>query len=373
MESKHLTRGEIAKLLEIVSASRRKRQQHRPRPVLAAQYVRMSSEDQSYSISNQKHAIKEFARLHRLKIVRSYEDHGKSGLVLKGRSALQTLLSDVLSGEAPFSTVLVLDVTRWGRFIDQDEAACYEFLCRSAGVDVRYCAESFSSGLSFAGSISKSMKRLISTQFSRDLSKTVFEAKARLARQGYWMGGPPPFGMQRVLSDGKLEGRALKPGEWKATKDNHAVLQPGPSTEVRLLRTIFGMAQRGSTCSQIADTLNVKGTLFRGKRWSRKNVRTLLLSPVYTGTFIWGRTSEKLRGPITPVPRDRWVCSPHVLPSIVPRQIVQRVQTFLAESADGRRWCEARIKERLGHLLHNEGRLSESVICELKVCHTLEP
>lgn len=140
MESKHLSRGEISKLLRIVSATRLKKEKYRLRPILkdAAQYVRMSSEDQSYSIENQKQAIKEFARLHRLNIVRSYEDHGKSGLVLKGRSALQTLLSDVLSGEAPFSTVLVLDVTRWGRFIDQDEAACYEFLCRSAGVNVRY-------------------------------------------------------------------------------------------------------------------------------------------------------------------------------------------------------------------------------------------
>lgn len=364
MRSKHLSRDEINKLLSIVSATRFKRERDRLQSALrnAAQYVRMSSEDQSYSIENQKQTIKEFARLHRLKIVRSYEDHGKSGVVLRGRSALQTLLSDVLSGEAPFSTVLVLDVSRWGRFIDHDEAACYEFLCRSAGVDVRYCAESFSSGSSFAGSISKSVKRLISTQFSHDLSKSVFDAKVRLARKGYWMGGPPPFGMQRVLLAERQKDEVLKPGEWKMTKDKHSVLKPGPSNEVRLIRTMFRMARRGSTCSQIAESLNSKGALFRGKRWSRRNVRTLLMSPVYTGTFIWGRTSEKLHGPITHVRREDWVCSPHELPLIVSPQTVEKVQAELTKRTDARRWCDSRIKEKLCELLHDQGRLSESVI-----------
>ena len=47
--------------------------------VRAAQYVRMSSEHQRYSIDNQKAAIGEYATGHGYEIVATYADAGKSG------------------------------------------------------------------------------------------------------------------------------------------------------------------------------------------------------------------------------------------------------------------------------------------------------
>jgi DNA invertase Pin-like site-specific DNA recombinase len=76
-------------------------------------------------------------------IVKTYADSGKSGLKLDGRDALQNLIADVQSGSADYSVILVLDVTRWGRFQDADESAYYEYLCRRAGIDVQYVAEQF--------------------------------------------------------------------------------------------------------------------------------------------------------------------------------------------------------------------------------------
>jgi DNA invertase Pin-like site-specific DNA recombinase len=46
-------------------------------------------------------------------------------------------------GEAKFRRIIVLDVSRWGRFQDADEAAHYEFVCKRAGINVIYCAEEF--------------------------------------------------------------------------------------------------------------------------------------------------------------------------------------------------------------------------------------
>jgi DNA invertase Pin-like site-specific DNA recombinase len=40
---------------------------------------------------------------------------------------LKCLLDDVQSGRADFNTVLVYDVSRWGRFQDADESAYYEY------------------------------------------------------------------------------------------------------------------------------------------------------------------------------------------------------------------------------------------------------
>jgi DNA invertase Pin-like site-specific DNA recombinase len=107
-----------------------------------AQYVRMSTDMQTHSIENQVAAIALWAARRGITIVRSYEDAGKSGLRLSGRAALQELISDVKSGQADFSIVLVYDVSRWGRFQDSDESAYYEFICKEAGVTVEYCAES---------------------------------------------------------------------------------------------------------------------------------------------------------------------------------------------------------------------------------------
>src|SRR5689334_6947040 len=89
----------------------------------AAQYLRMSTEHQQYSIANQVAAIALYAAAHGFGIVRSYVDAGRSGTTIKHRDALQELLLTVAAGRADFSLILVYDVSRWGRFIDIDEAA----------------------------------------------------------------------------------------------------------------------------------------------------------------------------------------------------------------------------------------------------------
>lgn len=97
-------------------------------PIRAAQYVRMSKENQIYSTGHQMASIGRYADDRNFAIVKTYEDNGRSGLKLKGRTGLQQLLGDVLSGQPDFEAILVYDVSRWGRFQDVDESAHYEFL-----------------------------------------------------------------------------------------------------------------------------------------------------------------------------------------------------------------------------------------------------
>ena len=52
----------------------------------AAQYVRMSTDFQRYSIENQAAAIAAYAQQKRFTIVRTYVDEGRSGLRIKGRA-----------------------------------------------------------------------------------------------------------------------------------------------------------------------------------------------------------------------------------------------------------------------------------------------
>jgi DNA invertase Pin-like site-specific DNA recombinase len=78
----------------------------------------MSTEDQRYSIDNQIAGIGEYSAKHGFTIIQTYEDSGKSGLVLKHRHGLVKLLRDVLSGKVAFKAILVYDISRWGRFQD---------------------------------------------------------------------------------------------------------------------------------------------------------------------------------------------------------------------------------------------------------------
>jgi DNA invertase Pin-like site-specific DNA recombinase len=107
----------------------------------AAQYVRMSTDHQEYSIQGQKEAIAEYVLNYDLQIVRTYTDEHKSGLTIKRRPALKRLISDVQEGRADFEIIVVFDVSRWGRFQDADESAYYKIICKAAGVSVVYCTE----------------------------------------------------------------------------------------------------------------------------------------------------------------------------------------------------------------------------------------
>src|SRR5271154_441228 len=114
-----------------------------PSPVFAAAYVRMSTEHQQYSTSNQMDVIRDYAKGNEMEIVKVYSDEGKSGLNIKGRDSLAQMIADVEGGKAEFSHILAYDVSRWGRFQDADESAYYEYICRRAKIDVHYCAEQF--------------------------------------------------------------------------------------------------------------------------------------------------------------------------------------------------------------------------------------
>jgi DNA invertase Pin-like site-specific DNA recombinase len=137
----------------------------------AAQYVRMSTDDQEFSIENQKTAIQEYAARHHFLIVKTYADPGKSGVIIKNRPALRELLKDVVSGNTGYKAILVYDVSRWGRFPNNDEAAHYEFLCSSSGIPLHYCAESFANDGTAPSSLFKALKRSMAAEYSRELGE----------------------------------------------------------------------------------------------------------------------------------------------------------------------------------------------------------
>ena len=185
-----------------------------------------------------------------IEIVRTYADEGKSGLRLDGRDALKQLIEDVQSGNADFTTILVYDVSRWGRFQDADESAYYEYICKRAGISVHYCAEQFENDGSPVATIVKGVKRAMAGEYSRELSAKVFAGQCRLIELGYRQGGPPGYGLRRRLIDqaGAAKGELTR-GEHKSIQTDRVVLVPGPDEEVDTVRWMYRPFVDGRTSS----------------------------------------------------------------------------------------------------------------------------
>src|SRR3984957_17606416 len=178
-------------------------------PGNAVAYVRMSTEHQQYSTSNQMDVVREYAKRRSFEIVKIYSDEGKSGLNIQGRDSLAQMIQDVQNGQVNFSCILVYDVSRWGRFQDADESAYYEYTCRRAKVAVHYCAEQFENDGSPISTIVKGVKRAMAGEYSRELSAKVFIGQCRLIELGFHQGGAPGFGLRRMLRDSKGDRKGI--------------------------------------------------------------------------------------------------------------------------------------------------------------------
>jgi DNA invertase Pin-like site-specific DNA recombinase len=156
---------------------------HSRKIIRAAQYVRMSTDHQRYSIENQITVIGAYADLHNLAIVS---------------------------------------------------------VCKRSGLKVVYCAEQFENDGSLTSNMLKSLKRVMAAEFSRELSAKIFAAQCRITSLGFRHGGPITFGLVRELVDENRCSRGyLAAGQRKALQTDRVVVRPGPPDELEVIRSIF--------------------------------------------------------------------------------------------------------------------------------------
>ncbi|HVI08855.1 MAG TPA: recombinase family protein [Candidatus Binatia bacterium] len=339
----------------------------------AAQYLRMSTDHQQYSMQNQADAIGRYASDQGYCVVKTYSDPAKSGLRLRNRAGLKQLLKEVVEGKVSFQAILVYDVSRWGRFQDADEAAHYEYLCKSSGIPVYYCAEQFTNDNSPAGLILKALKRTMAGEYSRELSVKVRAGLLRLAKLGFKTGGYAPFGLRRQLLDANgTPKQLLAYRERKSISHDRVILVPGPAEEVAIVQRIFReFADEGKGLTAIARSLNAENVAFTtGHAWTVCTITNLLKNPKYIGTQVWGRTTEYLSGPVRKLPEEQWVVCGHALDPIVSPELFKRAQARFENFTHN--LSNGQLLERLKPLLlrHN-GKLSGKIIDASRSCPSL--
>lgn len=333
--------------------------------ISVAQYVRMSTEHQRYSTENQTVVIAEYAAKHGMRIVRSYQDEGKSGLNIEGREGLRSLLDDVQQGRISFSAVLVYDVSRWGRFPDPDEAAVYEQTCKRNGIQVIYCAEQFGNDNSLSSNLLKSLKRSMAAEYSRELSVKVFAGHKNLVQRGYRQGGIPGFGLRRQLidEDHNIKG-ILERGEKKSIQTDRVILVPGPPGEIETIRRMYALfLEQGMPERVIASTLNREGSRTDIDRpWTRGSVHQVLTNEKYIGNNVYNRTSFKLKIKHQRNPSSEWIRKNGAYEPIVPLDWFSRVQAIVADRS--RHLDDDQMLGMLKQILEKYGALSGLIIDE---------
>jgi DNA invertase Pin-like site-specific DNA recombinase len=331
----------------------------------AAQYVRMSTDHQKYSTENQAEAMQQYAVRRGIEIVRTYADEGKSGLRLDGRDALKQLIADVQSKRADFTTILVYDISRWGRFQDADESAYYEYICKSAGISVQYCAEQFENDGSPVSTIVKGVKRAMAGEYSRELSVKVFTGQCRLIEHGFRQGGPAGYGLRRSLIDqaGAAKGELTR-GEHKSIQTDRVVLVPGPSAEVDTVRWMYqSFVTSGTPEREIANLLNKRGlTTDLGRPWTRGTVHQVLINEKYIGNNVWNRGSFKLKKKRVRNSPDMWIRAEGAFEPIVDQSLFEAAQAIIRERSH--KLSDEEMLEALQRLLQDHGYLSGLIIDE---------
>jgi len=301
----------------------------------AVAYYRHSAEDkQENSVAIQRQHTKKFADEHNIEIIHEEADEGKSGL-LATRPAFECLFANwIENANAPhFDYVFVYDVSRWGRFQDQDQAAHLTYLCRKHGKEVVYVSRGFSNVTNqLSASLEISLQRYMAAEYSRQLSDKVFYGCVKVSEQGYSAGGAAVYGMTRQLLDvNKKPIRILKTGEHKQIANERVSFVPKEDETTETVREIFHLfVKERYLIPDIVTQLNQKGVLSaNGKRWDKSKVIKILTDETYIGTRIYNKTWGRLKQKSYKNPRSEWVITPNAFQAVVDEQLFRDAQERL--------------------------------------------
>lgn len=255
-------------------------------------YARYSSNNQTeQSIEGQIHVCEKYAAQNDIQIVRHYIDRAISG-TSDNRPQFQQMIADSRHGN--FEIVLVYKLDRFAR--NRYDSAIYKKKLRDNGARVVSATENITD--SPEGIIMEGLLEAMDEYYSAELSRKMMRGKEESFQKGYYLNHVPPFGY-------KLVDRRLTIDEATAP----------------LVPEIFRSYLDGKRIGEISDDLNAKGIpTAAGTRWKPMDVSRLLHRRLYIGEYKFGDFEG-----VMPCPQ------------IVPRELYDAVQDYLAASVQRRR------------------------------------
>jgi DNA invertase Pin-like site-specific DNA recombinase len=320
-------------------------------------YYRHSAQDrQENSIQIQSELIHKFAKEHGIEIIKEFADYGKSGLSTDKRDGFNEMLDEWVKKRDDFEYILVLDVSRWGRFQDIDLSAAYSSECKKHGKQVVYTNLGIPREDDPLYQVYLSFERSRAAQYSSELSGKVFHGCKKIAEQGYRPGGIPPYGLHRLLLDeSRKPVQILEPGERKSIQNQRVTLAPGDKNDVKVVLRIFNeFVKKRKKEQDIAAGLNQDGILSPGgARWDNEKVRHILTNELYIGTMVYNKTWQRLQAKSKRNPKQDWIRTPEAFEGIVSKELYRQAQEIFEERK--RRYDPAYMLDRLQHIYRENG------------------
>nr|WP_312958380.1 recombinase family protein [Enterobacter mori] len=334
--------------------------------VRVAQYLRMSTDHQQYSLHNQSEYIKDYAEKNNMEIAYTYDDAGKSGVSIIGRHSLQQLLSDVEQKKIDIQAVLFYDVSRFGRFQNSDEAAYYSFLFERNGVDLIYCSEPIpTKDFPLESSVILNIKRSSAAYHSRNLSEKLFIGQVNLIKLGYHQGGMAGYGLRRLLVDENgIAKEILGFRKRKSIQTDRVILIPGPKNEIKIVNRIYDLFIDDNMPEFIiAERLNEQNIpAENGTLWTRAKIHQILTNEKYIGNNIYNKTSSKLKSRLVKNPKNEWVRCDKAYKPIISKKKYNKAQEIIQLRSV--HLTNDELLEKLKQKLESNGKLSGFIIDE---------
>jgi DNA invertase Pin-like site-specific DNA recombinase len=298
-------------------------------------YYRHSAEDkQENSVPIQREHAQNFAGKHNIEIIHEEADQGVSGLIANRPGFKRLLMDWVQNPQAPeFDYVLFYDISRWGRFQDQNEGAHYAFVCKQHGKTLVNVSRGFpQEGQEMMTSMMDSFDRIMAAEYSRVLSGKVWYGCMKISRDGYSAGGTSCYGMARLLLDeNKKPIRLLKKGEHKVIANERVTFTPLNDETTEAVKNIFNLfVNHWQTPNEIASKLNAQGIpSANGGLWNRSKIIRILTNETYAGTRVYNKTWGRLKQTNRPNPRNEWVITPNAFPAVIDAETFKQTQERL--------------------------------------------
>lgn len=323
----------------------------------AIAYYRHSAEDkQENSVPIQRGHIEKFVKRHKIELIHEEADEGKSWLSANRPWFTALFENWILNPEAPvFDYILVYDVSRWGRFQDQDEAAYYEFQCRKRGKRVIYVSKWFPKEEDeLILHLQTSIERYMAAEYSRQLSHKVFYGSVEISKKWYSAGWIAPYGMWRLLLDENRKPiRVLKHGEHKLISNQRIIFTPLGDSTTGVVKDVFSLFLEGNSLTQISEYLNQRNIKsYMGWEWNAAKIRRILTNTSYIWEKTYNKTSNKLKKWHVKNPKSTWVICKNAFPSIVTKKDFLKAQKLLFQRE--RETSLISIKNKLSDYIKSE-------------------
>ncbi|MGR5120894.1 recombinase family protein [Vibrio astriarenae] len=275
-----------------------------------AAYIRVSSQSQvtdGDSLDGQRSSIESWAKSNGHQVVGWYIDEGVSAYSGVARKEFNRMFMDITTGELYIDAVVVYSLSRFSRkLLDQQQRVK---ILQDNNISLLSTSEPLPKDPN-SNAMMLAFMGIVAEQNSRQTAKTVCDRLADTARNGYFTGGPTPFGYKSMV---------VQVGNKKKRK---LVVDP---VEAAIVKKIFNLSLRGTHgkpfgVKSIASYLNDNDYTKRGKDWTTQSLSHLLNNSTYCGEFIY-RSKSGVNGMIEEIVVK--------VPNIITKNIFNKVKVGL--------------------------------------------